>query len=72
MRYGIDCEGVTVHALGAGFCAELERLKGWCRKRCAKAFAVEPIRNPVTRHDIGRRFGFTEEEDAAAFRLSCL
>lgn len=72
MSYGVDCEGVTVHDLGAAFGAELHRFKRWCRECCTGAFAVEPIRDPVTRLDTGRRFLFADEENAAAFRLSCL
>lgn len=72
MRYGVDCEGVTVHDLGAGFGAEFQRLKGWCREHCTEAFAVEPTRDPVTRQYTGRRFRFSRMEDAALFRLSCL
>lgn len=72
MRYGVDCEGVTVHDLGAAFGAEFHRLKRWCREYCTEAFAVEPIRDTATRRGTGRRFCFAYEEDAAALRLSCL
>lgn len=34
-------------------------------------FAVDPIRYLATRRDIGRRFRFAEDFDAAAFRLFC-
>ncbi len=72
MPYEVDCEGVTVHDLGAAFGAELHRLKRWCREYCEGVFSVEPIRDPATRRDTGRRFRFADDMDAAAFRLSCL
>lgn len=71
MRYGIDCEGVTVHDLGPAFAYELQALKGWCRENCTGQFAVEPIRDAAVGRDTGRRFRFAEEFDAAAFRLFC-
>ena len=71
MRYGVDCEGVTVHDLGPAFAYELQALKGWCRENCTREFAVEPIRNAAVGRDTGRRFRFAEEFDAAAFRLFC-
>lgn len=72
MPHRVDCEGVTVHDMGEAFAAELHRLKRWCRQHCTTVFAVEPIRDPATRRDTGRRFRFADDEDAAAFRLSCL
>ncbi|GAA0577259.1 hypothetical protein GCM10009416_14830 [Craurococcus roseus] len=72
MPHGVDCEGVTVHDLGPIFGAELHRLKRWCREHREGAFSVEPIRDPATRQDTGRRFRFSRLEDAALFRLSCL
>lgn len=71
MPHRVDCEGVTVHDMGEGFAAELHRLKRWCREYCEGALSVEPIRDPAKGRDTGRRFLFAEDDDAAAFRLSC-
>jgi hypothetical protein len=70
MPYGIDCDGVTVHDMGEAFADELHGRKRWCRENCTGVFSVEPIRDPGTSRDTGRRFRFSDPTDAAMFRLS--
>ncbi len=72
MPHEIDCDGLTVHDMGEGFADELHRLKLWCRENCEGVFAVEPVRDRGGGPDTGRRFRFSDETDAAFFRLSCL
>ena len=67
-RFEVECHGLTVHDLGEAFAGEFHGRKLWCRQNCAGAFSVEPIREDGMGRDTGRRFMFSDAEDAAAFR----
>jgi hypothetical protein len=64
----IDCLGLTVHDLGEAFADEFQGRRLWCREHCRGVFAVEPLWSAAERRDIGRRFLFWHEADAAPFR----
>ena len=70
MPHAIDCQGLTADVLGESFAAELHRRKDWCRENCAGFFAVGPIRRSPLGPATGRWFWFSDQTDAAAFRLS--
>jgi hypothetical protein len=70
MPHTIDCEGLTACDLRQAFAAELHARKRWCREHCAGVFCVEPIRPPTLGPDMGKRFRFSDQTDAAFFRLA--
>ena len=67
LLHKVECHGLTAHDLGPAFAEAFQGRRLWCRANCRGAFAVEPIR-PSGGRDTGRRFRFSDPEDAAAFR----
>jgi hypothetical protein len=70
MPHEIDCPGLTAHDLGEAFADEFQGRRLWCRRYCEGTFTVEPMWCGADRRDIGRRFLFADQTDAALFRLS--
>ncbi len=68
LRFGVECQGLTVQDVGEAFAAEFHGRKRWCRENCRGAFVVEPMREEGAGRDTGRRFLFADAADAAAFR----
>ena len=68
LRFGVECQGLTVQDVGEAFAAEFHGRKRWCREHCRGAFSVEPMREDGAGRDSGRRFLFADAADAAAFR----
>ena len=68
-RFEVECHGLTGHDLGEAFAGGFHGRKRWCRENCRSGFAVEPIRpEGGAGRDSGRRFLFSDQADAAAFR----
>jgi hypothetical protein len=70
MPHAIDCERPTAEDLRQAFAAELHARKRWCREHCAGVFCVKPIHRLTLGPDVGRRFRFSDQTDAAFFRLA--
>ena len=70
MPYVVECDRLTVHDLGEAFADAFHDRKRWCRERCDGVFSVEPIWCADEGRDTGRRFRFSDQMDAAFFRLS--
>jgi hypothetical protein len=70
MPYEIDCLGLTVHDLGESFADEFQGRRLWCREHCEGTFAVEPMWSAAQGRDTGRCFIFSDQMDAALFRLT--
>jgi hypothetical protein len=70
MPHEINFPGLTAHDLGDAFAEEFQGRRLWCGENCQGAFAVEPIRDGTGGRDTGRRFRFSDQTDAAAFRLT--
>ena len=68
--HAVELPGLTVHALKGVFARVMWDRRRWCRQNCQGVFAIEPIRDDRQGADTGRRFLFTDAEDAALFRLS--
>lgn len=69
MPHVVECPSLTVHDLGKGFAEKFLRRKLWCRECCEHEFTVEPIWDHAEGRDIGRRFLFADQTEAAMFRL---
>jgi hypothetical protein len=70
MPHVIDCPHLTVHDLEEAFTEAFQGRRLWCRQNCRGVFAVEPIWDDVEKRDTGRRFRFSDQEEAAMFRLT--
>ncbi len=70
MPHAVECHGLTVHDLGEALADELWDRRLWCREHCRDAFGVEPVWDRAEGRDVGRRFRFSDQTDAAMFRLS--
>jgi hypothetical protein len=70
MPHVIECPGLTVHDLGEAFADEFQGRRLWCREHCEGVFTVEPIWDHAGRRDTGRNFRFSNDDDAAMFRLT--
>jgi hypothetical protein len=67
MHFKAECDGLTVHVLGEAFAGAFQSRRLWCRENCASPFTVEPIL-AAHGHDVGRRFRFSDKNDATRFR----
>jgi hypothetical protein len=70
MPHAVDCLRLTVHDLGEAFADEFQSRRLWCREHCEGVFTVEPIWDRVGGRDTGRNFRFSNDDDAAMFRLT--
>ncbi len=69
MPYEVDCDGLTRVKLPPGvFERELRDRRDWCENNTTEAYEVGPI-GPDPERLTGRRFKFTNQRDAALFKL---
>lgn len=68
LTHAVECAGLTVDALGEAFARAMWDRRCWCRRNCNGEFAVIPMRNGGQGPDTGRRFLFSDADDAARFR----
>jgi hypothetical protein len=66
--YIVDCPDLAREVIGdAEFKRQFTERRDWCRDRCSMDHKVEPIRDDQMRLT-GRRFRFSNEEDATLFK----